>query len=96
MVNSCPPYPILRVLDSKAHVLHAIEATSTKKHNFSPENGEKCHFSARNKAAPPKWPFFLPQKGQFWPQNSVFWAWVASSRPPHAISQVPDSKKHVL
>ena len=41
----------------------------------------------------PKWPFFLPQKGQFWAKNSVPWAWVASSRPPHAISQVLDSKK---
>ena len=53
-------------------------------------------FFGPKQGRPPKWPFFLPQKGQFWAKNSVLWAWVASSRPPHAISQVLDSKKNVL
>ena len=162
MVNSCPPYPILRVLDSKAHVLHAIEATSTKKIIFRPKTEKNAIFRPETRPPPQMAIFFAPkrpilaqkqcflglggqfkappryfagarlkktcvvgygsrkmgdsapppppppkkmaifcpkkaQKCQFWAKNSVFWAWVAISRPPHPILQVLDSKKkHVL
>ena len=42
---------------------------------------------------------FLSKNGLKMPflcQNSVFWARVVSSTPSHPISQVPESKKHVL
>ena len=48
-------------------------------------------------APPQKWPFFAQKwlkNANFGPKNSVFWARVVNSTPPHPISQVLDSKKH--
>ena len=48
---------------------------------------------------PYKMAIFCPKmalKCHFWAKNRVFWARVVSSTPPNPISQVLDSKKHVL
>ena len=72
VVSSCPCYPILRVLNSKKDVFHAIEAIAhvfqgrhNQKKHFSPENGQKSKFLApirvvwvRLVSWPPPLPYF--------------------------------------
>ena len=58
VVSWCPQYPILRVLDSKEDVLHAIEAISQL---FQGHQHQKTPFFAQKMA----------KKYQFWAQISV-------------------------
>ena len=58
VVSWCPRYPILRVLDSKEDVLHAIEAISQL---FQGHQHQKTPFFAQKMA----------KKYQFWAQISV-------------------------
>ena len=83
MVNSCPCYPILRVLNSKKDVFHAIEAIAhvfqgrhhQKKNIFRPKMAKKCQFLA---------------------QIRVFWVRLVNWSPSYPILRVLDSEKDVL
>ena len=79
------PHPILQMPDSKKHVLQGMGAGK---------------WVIQPPPPPPKNGHFLPKKSLKMPilgRKTVFFGhWVAISRPPLPISQVLDSKKHVL
>ena len=82
VVNSCPCYPILRVLNSKKicfmplQPLHTcFRGATTKKNIFRRKMAKKCQFLA---------------------QIRVFWVRLVSWSPPYPILRVLDSEKDVL
>ena len=79
----CPPHPILRVLDSKKDVLHAIEDITQL---------FQGHQHQRNIIFCPK----MDKKCQFWAPITVFWDRVVSWCSPYPIWRVLDSKKDIL
>ena len=96
VVSWCPRYPILRVLDSKEDVLHAIEAISQLFPATSPENGEKSQFSARNKAAPRNGHFFCPKLANFRPKTVFCGLGWPVQGPLTLFRRCWTQKKHVL